>query len=148
MEPQTEIVGLAETLRVFNQLPKEANKALRERTQQLTGTLAAQVQAAGRGSDAQSAAVVASVKAKKDRVPSLVAGGAKRITSSRTPTHQIFFGAEFGANRLPQFRPHKGREGYWLYPTVREHTSDTARVWQQVLDDVADEWTRGQAGVN
>ena len=141
------VEGVNETLRAFNRLPKEANKALRERTKELASVLADKARSAGSGSDRQSAAVAQNVKAKKDRIPKLSAGGAKRITSSRTPAHLIFFGAEFGAgSRLRQFRPHLGREGYWLYPTIRANTEETAKVWQDVLDDVAKEWSKGDIG--
>lgn len=143
--PNVTVTGVNETLSAFNRLPKEANQTLRERTKELAAVLAADAQSAGGASDAQSAAVAPTVRARKDRIPKVAAGGAKRVASTRTPAHKIFFGAEFGAN-LPQFRPHKGREGYWLWPTIREGTEETARVWQDILDEVARDFTRGDVG--
>lgn len=144
MEKEVQVLGIRETLRAFNRLPKEANAALRERTKKLAEVLAGKVRSAGRSSDRQSAAVAVTAKARKDRIPKIVLGGAKRVTSSKTPAHLIFFGAEFGAgSRLRQFRPHLGRVGYWAYPTIRAETEETAKVWQDVLDDVAKEWSRG-----
>jgi hypothetical protein len=147
VEQEIQILGIEETLRAFNRLPKEANKSLRERSKALAQVIAGKAQSAGRGSSAQSALVAQTVKARSDRIPKLAAGGAKRVGRNRTPAHKIFFGAEFGAgSRLPQFRPHLGREGYWLYPTVRANTEETAKAWQDVLDDVAKEWTKDQPG--
>ncbi len=30
------------------------------------------------------------------------------------------YGDEFGAKKFTQFKPHKGKEGYAIYPTIRE----------------------------
>ena len=145
-EQEITVVGLKETLRAFSRLGKEANKSLRERSKELAQVIADKAQSAGRSTDAQSALVAPSVKARSDRVPKIAAGGAKRVGRHGTPTHKIFFGAEFGANRLKQFKPHTGREGRWLYPTVRENIEENAKAFQDILDDVAREFTKGDAG--
>jgi hypothetical protein len=145
-EDQVDIKGLDETLRAFRRMPKEANKSLRERSLDLADLLARSAAQAGRASDAQSALVAQGVKSKKDRIPGVRAGGATRVGRNRAPLHKILFGAEFGANRLKQFRPHRGREGYWLFPTVRRESPRIEKEWEKVADDVVRDFLKDDVG--
>jgi hypothetical protein len=145
-EDQVDVKGLNETLRAFRRMPKEANKSLRERSLDLSDLLARSARQAGQSSDAQSALVAQSVKAKKDRIPGVRAGGATRVGRNRAPLHKIMFGAEFGANRLKQFRPHRGREGYWLFPTVRREAPQIQKTWEKLADDVVRDFLKDDVG--
>lgn len=52
------------------------------------------------------------------------------------PQHPEAMGAEFGGQGRPttqQFRPHRGREGYGLYPAVRETEDEFMRTYEQML---------------
>jgi hypothetical protein len=137
------IDGVRETLQAFRSLPKAANDSLRKRSMELAQTLADRVAAAGRADSRQSALVAPTVRARRDRVPVIVAGGPKRVGRNRKPAHKILFGAEFGAKTLPQFRPHLGRGSYWFFRTVEENQAETARAWDQVADDILRAYTRG-----
>lgn len=48
-----------------------------------------------------------------------------------------FFGDEFGANRYPQFRPHRGKQGYFEHPLLRDETDEIiefyAEAWEEEL---------------
>jgi len=61
----------------------------------------------------------------------VVAGGA------RAPE---FWGQEFGGRKRPrtmQFQPHKGREGYWLYPAYREVVKEIPdQFWENAEKNV------------
>lgn len=61
---------------------------------------------------------------------SVVGGGSKA---------EGFFGHEFGGRRRPstmQFPAHRGRQGYTLYPTVREERAKAEARWAALFDEV------------
>lgn len=71
---------------------------------------------------------------------------AVRLDAKAEPTA---FGAEFGGGRFKagnptaaggftsQFKPHKGRTGYFLYPTIRELRPDLETAFLDVIDEAA-----------
>lgn len=138
------IEGARETLAAFRRLPKEASAELRDRALKLSELLASTASRAARGDSPQAAAVASTIKARRDRVPSVQVGGAKRVGSRRTPAFKILFGAEFGASpSLPQFRPHRGREGYWFFPSVEAEQGRISREWNKAADEVVRKFTAG-----
>lgn len=55
------------------------------------------------------------------------------------PKAPAFFGHEFGGGARPntrQFPIHRGRDGYFLYPTVREEMAKAGERWMQIFDEV------------
>lgn len=57
------------------------------------------------------------------------------------PSAPAALGHEFGgqgSRRSQQFPPFKGKEGYFLYPTIRERFKDDA-PWDRMVDDVLEE---------
>jgi hypothetical protein len=51
----------------------------------------------------------------------------------------VFFGAEFGGKRTPktqQFMRHRGKAGYFFWPTVRKHKKDIAKEYLDAIDRV------------
>lgn len=142
------IEGARGTLKAFRDLPKDASDELREATLKLSETMASRVTAAGRSDSPQSALVAGTVKANRDRVPSISAGGAKRVGSNRKPAYKILFGSEFGSNRLKQFRPHLGRGSYWFFREVEDNQSDIADAWRKVADDVLKKWSNAAKGAD
>jgi hypothetical protein len=140
------ITGLRETLRAFRELPKEANDALRDRSTELARTMATRVAAAGQSDSPQSAAVASTVKARRDRVPVIEAGGTQAVTSSRVPAWKILFGSEFGARIWRQFRPHVGKGSYWIWRTVERNQAEISEAWNKAADDIAVAFSRGPGG--
>lgn len=153
------IDGAREVLAAFRDLPKDAGVALRRRSLELSDSLAQQARAAGRADTAQSAAAARSVKAVKDRVPAVQAGGRMRVTSSGASASDVLFGSEFGMSRRSgwfgrpqyrqsparQFRPHGGAASYWLVDTVTEST-DIGRAWLRAAADIARAFEAGSDG--
>jgi hypothetical protein len=141
------VTGVRETIRAFRDLPKDASTELRDRTLVLSQALAEQVRAAGMADGPQSARAAESVKAQRDRVPVIKAGGTKRSSA-------VLFGSEFGMTRRSgwyaarrynasagrQYRPHQGRHSYWFFRTVEDHDAEIARAWGQVADAVLARW--------
>lgn len=135
------IEGARETIAAFNRLPKEANKALRERSMALANTIATKVRVTAYLDSKQSALMAPTVKAVLDRLPSIVAGGTKRVGRNRRPAYKILFGSEFGSN-LPQFRPHLGKGSYWFYRTVYDSQREIADAWNKAADDIQRDFTK------
>lgn len=136
------VEGAQATLAAFRLLPAAASKSLRERTQELSRTLAGKIATAGRADSGQSALVAATVKAGGGVVPTITAGGTARVGRNRAPAYKVLFGSEFGATRLPQFRPHLGAGSYWFFTTA-ENSPEIGRAWSKVADDIIEAFTRG-----
>jgi hypothetical protein len=133
------IEGLNETLRAFKRYGPDAANELRTAAKAIAGEAATQIQAAGRSSDRQSAMAAGTVRARRDRVPVIVAGGSSRAG-------QVFFGSEFGGRRrktTQQFRPYRGTQGYWFYPALRAMTPKVLEEYGKALDRAAEKWGAG-----
>jgi hypothetical protein len=140
------IDGVHETLAAFRSLPKEATAALRDANQKISEDLAEKIRDAARSSDAQSALIVPGIKARRDRVPSVQAGGKRKVGRNRKPLDKILFGANFGATYLKQFRKHNGGAGsedYWFFSTVEENESRIVKEWNDAADRVLSQWGQG-----
>lgn len=134
------ISGVDEVITAFRRMPKAANKALRDRTKELSQVMAAHAKAAARGDSAQSALMAPTVRARRDRLPVVVAGGSKRVGRNRKPAYKILFGSEFGATYLAQYRPHVGAGSYWFFDTFDKRQHEIERKWLQIADDVVLAW--------
>jgi hypothetical protein len=67
-------------------------------------------------------------------------GGGKYGRGNPTPRKSYADGSTKGGGYTTQFRPHKGRTGYFFYPTVRSEGPTIERLYgeavQQVLEDL------------
>ncbi|MGL5911657.1 MAG: hypothetical protein ACRCZP_16775 [Phycicoccus sp.] len=152
--------GVRTTLRAFALLPKDASKALRTRSLGLSRALAETVRAAGQADGSQSAAVAKTVKAGRDRVPVITAGGRRKVTSTGAAASALLFGSEFGMSRRSgwyaarryagspgrQFRPHRGRASYWFFRSVEDSQPVIGAAWNRAADDIIRAWSSGGDG--
>lgn len=151
------IDGVRETLAAFRQMPKEASDALRERSKELAQTIADRVKAAGQAEGAQAAKLARTVRAQRDRVPVIAVGGTRKIGRQGEPAYSMVFASEFGMNRrtgwyaaerydddagASQYPPHRGRQGYWIFPTVERSEGEISDAWNRVADDILDQFGR------
>lgn len=145
------ISGLRPTLAAFRELPKDANDELRDRSRELAETLAARITAAAQGDRGQARLLARTVKATRDRVPVVQAGGTRKLGRHRVPAWALLFAAEFGMNARSgwyaaarydgeagrsQYKPHTGTRGYWFFPTAREFEPEIASEWRQAADAI------------
>lgn len=149
--------GVRQTLRAFARLPKEASEQLRDASLDISKDLADDVAAAATARGAQAALMAPTVKATRDRVPALTAGGNKRVGRHKTPAHALLFASEFGMNRRSgwyaaaqyaqssgrQYPPHLGRNSYWFFTTVSDNEADISRRWEQAADSIIRAFGRG-----
>lgn len=149
------IDGLRTTLNAFRYLPKDASKTLRERTLELSEDLANVARGAARRDEgAQTSLLIPTIKARKDRVPSVQVGGTRKVGRHRVPAYAVLFGSEFGMNARSgwyakrryrtsdgrQYREHLGQQGYWFFPIVEQEQQRIGAAWRQVADDIISEW--------
>jgi hypothetical protein len=129
--------GIRETLAAFRGMPRDAQNELRAAALDLSLELAAAAKASGEAEGSQAALVAGTVKAMRDRVPVVQAGGSKRLGSRRKPAWKLLFGSEFGSNRFRQFpRLHQGRAGVWFFPVIEENAPMIAARWREAADNV------------
>ncbi|MEV6287399.1 hypothetical protein [Kribbella sp. NPDC051770] len=140
------MTGVRGTLAAFRKLPKDATVELRNANQSIADELDDKIAVAARASSRQSEVVASGIKARRDRVPSVQAGGSRKVASNRRPLHKLLFGANFGAKFLPQFRPHRGSgtKDYWFYSTVDDNRENIAKQWTDAADRVLREWGSGE----
>ena len=92
---------------------------------------------------------------------------ARRTEASKARRIDVFFGTEFGGgksgkgNSTPrttvrgalvrrgggyttQFRPHRGTQGYFFYPTVRSEGPNIVRMYANGVERVRKQWARGR----
>ena len=143
------ISGAREMIAAFRVLGKEANGELRDANQKISEVLAGKIASAARGSDGQSALVAPTVKAMRDRLPTVQAGGRRRAgrqsrrSKGQKPTtaSDLLFGSNFGATMLKQFRAHTGGgDDYWFFRTVEANEATMAEEWTDAADRVLKRW--------
>jgi hypothetical protein len=144
------IEGVRDTLAAFRKLPKDANTALRKASLTIAEAVATEARAGAVAEGAQAALLAPTVKAVRDRVPAVQAGGTKRVGRKRAPAYKLLFAAEFGMNRRSgwysdprfegsegrQFKPHQGQKGLWFFPSVEAQQSRISREWNEAADEI------------
>ena len=134
-----EIRGMNQLLKVLNKIPKELQNDVRDASQNIATDLVAGARNAAHSKVQQLAA--SGLKAKRDRVP--VVRVPKTIARGDTRYTDIFYGAEFGGGRRPttqQFPAHRGRQGYFLYPTARARGRKYSEMWAEAVDKAFKDW--------
>lgn len=138
MKAGIEVQGLKELLKDMNRLGPAFNREVRASSKKIAEDEVPRLKAAANISNKMSAAVGVTVRARSDRVPQIIAGGAKRVALSTKPkAGDVFFGAEFGGGKRKttrQFRPHRGRRGYWFWPQIREDEKRMVAEWLDAID--------------
>lgn len=137
------ISGARETLAAFRALPKEASKELRDASTRISEVEASKIRAAAVSSSKQSGLVASGIKARRDRLPSITVSGTKRVGRNKKPLNKIMFGANFGATRLKQFRPHRGagQDDYWFFVTAEKDIPRMVDQWGRAVDKVLRRWS-------
>lgn len=125
------VEGLADFQRELkaldSKLPRELAKANKDAAELVASH--ARSRASGLGSVAAKAAP--SIKAAAEQRRSKVTLGG--------PQYPYALGAEFGGQGRPttmQFQPHRGREGYFLYPTIRDDRDEFMDAYERAIDQV------------
>jgi hypothetical protein len=70
-------------------------------------------------------------------------GGGKYGKGNRKPRKNYRDGTTKGGGYTTQFRPHRGRRGYFFYPTVRAEGDNIERLYGEAVQDVLKRFGRG-----
>jgi hypothetical protein len=154
-----EIDGIANFLRDAAKADTNFNYEMRKAAEQVAQNLLnkAKAEAATVTRSRQAVEVMKGMRASRDRIPtiklqenSLFQSKSRKFTSSyNIKTHRrvkrkvtrgdVFFGAEFGGGAKPttkQFLRHRGRSGYFFWPTVRKEKENIAKEYLAAIDRV------------
>jgi hypothetical protein len=149
-------------LKALNVMDKEAQYQLKEEVTSISAWTARGIQQAGFAHPVypkQAAIVAQTVRAARDRVPTVYVGGGKGRVSGGANAGQLLFGNEFGgdrnafgnANAFPnggfRFPPRTSREGrgntgYWIFPTLKVMQPEIKKKWFAAVNKVMDNWAR------
>jgi hypothetical protein len=149
--------GVRQTLRAFRDLGRDASGDLREESVKIATGFVPRMQAAARADGPQSALMAPTVRVKRDRVPSVQAGGGKRVGRHKKPAGALIYASEFGMNsrsgwygrvryrqsRGRQWHPHRGAASYWFHRTADRQMDSVYRQWFAVVDRLIRRWASG-----
>jgi|SRR5215217_308821 len=151
------IEGLDQALRKMQALPKDANDRLRDKSKDIATALAGKAKLAATAEGHQAALMVPTIKALRDRVPVVQAGGTRKVGKQRVPAYAVLFGSEFGTstrsgwfgapqyrgNIKRQYKPHRGSQGYWFFPLIEKEAPLIQKLFFAAADDAVSEFVRG-----
>jgi hypothetical protein len=149
-------------LKAINVMDKEASFELKNEVYSISSWTATGIKQAGLAHPIyprQARIVAETVRAARDRVPTVYVGGGKGRVSGGANAGQLLFGNEFGgdrnafgnANAFPnggyRFPPRTSREGrgntgYWIFPTLKAMQPEIKRKWFAAINKVMDNWAR------
>ena len=145
-----EIDGIGKFLRDASRADANFNVEMRKAARQVAANLVikAKAEAATVARSRQAIQVMRGMKASSDRVPSVKLSENSPFISKSNPNKKrkkpvtrgdVFFGAEFGGQATPrtkQFLRHRGRSGYFFWPTVRKEKQNIANEYLAAIDQV------------
>jgi hypothetical protein len=155
---QIEIVGLYPALARWAKADPMFNKEIRAASVQLIGQVVTEVQSHATYADNPRQAIESAkgFRARPDRVPVIRLNGSAAFVSKSRPNRKrkkkvtrgdVFFGSEFGSDRLKQFpgRSPKlgaGNRGYWFWPTIEAMSPKINAEYVKALDRITANLTR------
>ena len=154
-----EILGIADFLRDASRADANFNNEMRKAAEKVAQNLLdkAKVEAGRVTRSRQAVEVMKGMSASRDRIPTIklkenspFQSKSNKFTSSyniktkrrvkrKVTRGDVFFGAEFGGGATPktkQFLRHRGRSGYFFWPTVRKEKENIANEYLAAIDRV------------
>ena len=154
-----EILGIAEFLRDASRADANFNNEMRKAAEKVAQNLLdkAKAEAGTVTRSRQAVEVMKGMSASRDRIPTIklkenspFQSKSNKFTSSyniktkrrvkrKVTRGDVFFGAEFGGGATPrtkQFLRHRGRSGYFFWPTVRKEKENIANEYLEAIDRV------------
>lgn len=149
-QPAVLIDGLADFLRDAARADDRFNTEMRKAAQGVAEQIVdgAKMEAATVTRNRQALEVMKGMRAQRDRVPTVKLSDKSGFVSQSRPNRtrkrkvtrgDVFFGAEFGGQArktTDQFLRHRGRSGYFFWPTVRKLKNKIAEDYLAAIDKV------------
>ena len=149
---QIEIVGLYPALTRWAKADPMFNKEIRKASVELIGQVVTEVQshATYAPNPRQAIESAKGFRARPDRIPVIRLNGSANFVSRSRPNRRrktkvtrgdVFFGAEFGSDRLKQFPSRSpklgaGNRGYFFWPTIEAMSPTINRKYIAALDRI------------
>jgi hypothetical protein len=160
---QPDMTDLRGLLKALNEMDKDSQKGLKDEVYSISAWTAQGIKQAAFAHPfmpAQAAIIAPTVRASRDRLPTVLIGGSKGRASGGANAGQLLFGNEFGGERnafgnLTAFpnggyrfptrsaRVGRGNAGYWIFPTVKAMQPEITRRWTAAVEKVYDNWKQG-----
>jgi hypothetical protein len=147
-----QVEGLTDILNDLQRIEPNFNKEMRKAGKEVAQLLVNEAvkEAASVTRARQALEVMKGMRAQSDRLPTIKLSSSSGFVSKSRPNRgrkpaakvtrgQVFFGAEFGGGArkaTSQFLRHRGRSGYFFWPTVRKEKNNIARTYLQAMNDV------------
>lgn len=131
------IDGLDEVQKAFRKLPTEVKKGADEQVRDIAKFVASETKSAARTRAERKAA--GTIRAQKNGV-SLGGGGRRQAAGN------MALGTEFGGGArrtTQQFRNHRGTQGYFFWPAIRNNSEKIKKMWDDMLDEIAERLMNG-----
>lgn len=155
---QIDIVGLYPALARWAKADPMFNKEIRAASVQLIGQVVTEVQSHASYSPNRRQAMESAkgFRARPDRVPVIRLNGSANFVSESRPNRRrkrkvtrgdVFFGSEFGSDRLKQFPARSpklgaGNRGYYFWPTIEAMSPTINKEYRKALDRITANLTR------
>ena len=149
---QIEIVGLYPALAKWSKADPMFNKEIRKASVELIGQVVTEVQSHATYSPNPRQAIESAkgFRARPDRIPVIRLNGAGAFVSKSRPNRRrktkvtrgdVFFGSEFGSDRLKQFPDRSpklgaGNRGYYFWPTIEAMSPTITKKYIAALDRI------------
>ena len=145
-----QIKGIVEFLRDASKADPRFDKEMRIAAQKVADNLVvkAKMEAGTITRNRQATEVMKGMRARRDRIPTIKLDEKSGFVSASNPNRRrkrkvtrgdVFFGAEFGGQAQPrtqQFLRHRGRSGYFFWPTVRKEKENIAKEYLDAIQTV------------
>jgi hypothetical protein len=149
---EIQIAGLYPSLARWAKQDPMFNQEIRKASVSLIGQVVTEVQSHASYADnpRQAMEVAKGFRARPDRVPVIKLNGSAAFVSKSRPNRRrktkvtrgdVFFGSEFGSDRLRQFprrsaRLGSGNKGYWFWPTIEGMSETINREYLKALERI------------
>lgn len=144
------VEGLTDLLNDLQRIEPNFNKEMRKAGKEVAQLLVVEAikEAASITRARQALEVMKGMRAQSDRLPTIKLSHSSGFVSKSRPNRkrktkvtrgQVFFGAEFGGGtrkETDQFLRHRGRSGYFFWPTVRREKQNIAQQYLQAINTV------------
>ena len=147
-----QVEGLTDILNDLQRIEPNFNKEMRKAGQAVAQLLVNEAvkEAASVTRSRQALEVMKGMRAQSDRLPTIKLASKSGFVSKSRPNRgrkpaakvtrgQVFFGAEFGGGARKatnQFLRHRGRSGYFFWPTVRKEKKNIAEEYLRAIRTV------------
>lgn len=149
---EIQIQGLYPSLKKWAAADPMFNKEIRTSSVQLINEIVTEVKTSATyaPNPRQATEAAKGFRARPDRIPVIRLNGSSTFVSKTRPSPRrkkpvtrgdVFFGSEFGSNRLKQFPPRSaplggGNQGYWFWPTIEAMAPTVRKKYLEALDRI------------